>query len=78
MLHEANKVYNYYSCMQSESDPRIKEIWERFVDYELGQLHFVKDIFESTEGRDASEVLPATLPEPIGCEGCWMYSIHPD
>jgi hypothetical protein len=26
LLHEANEVYNYWSCVQSESNPRIKSI----------------------------------------------------
>jgi hypothetical protein len=65
LLHEANEVYNYWSCVQSEGNPRIKKIWERFLDYELGQLQFVRKIFEDTEQRDAEEVLPARLPSPI-------------
>ena len=39
LLHEASEVYNYYSCVQQETNPRIKAIWERFLDYELGHLH---------------------------------------
>jgi hypothetical protein len=65
LLMEACEVYNYWSCMEFEDDPRIRKIWERFVDYELGQLHFVADLFEKHEDRDASELLPKTLPEPI-------------
>src|SRR5215212_6572189 len=38
VLHEAAEVYNYYGCMEQESNPRIRAIWERFVDYELGHL----------------------------------------
>jgi rubrerythrin len=65
LLHEATEVYNYYSCAQQESNRRIKEIWNRFVDYELGQLHFVRELFERIEKRDAAEILPRELPEPI-------------
>lgn len=66
LMHEAMEVYNYYSCVQYETNPRIKEIWSRFLEYELGQLHFVKDLFEKMEKRDASEILPSKLPDPIG------------
>ncbi|WNG13982.1 hypothetical protein [Cystobacter fuscus] len=66
LLHEANEVYNYYSCLQSETNPVLKEVWQRFVDYELGHLHYVKELFQRIEGRDAAEVLPKELPEPIG------------
>jgi len=65
LLHEAVEVYCYYSCLQYESNPRIKEVWQRFVDYELGHLHYVRGLFEQVEKRDAAEVLPAELPEPI-------------
>ena len=65
VLHEANEVYNYYSCVEFEDDPRIKKIWDRFLNYELGQLHFVMGLFEQIEKRDPAEILSATLPEPI-------------
>ena len=65
LLHEATEVYNYYSCAEYENNLRIKRIWERFLDYELGQLRFVADLFEHTERRDAAQVLSASLPAPI-------------
>ena len=65
MMHEAMEAYNYMSCSQYESNPRIKKIWDRFLDYELGQLHHVMEIFKKVENRDPAEVLPETLPEPI-------------
>src|SRR5688572_11171340 len=65
LLHEATEIYNYYSCLQYETNPRIKSIWQRFVDYELGHFHFVMDLFKKTEKRDPAEVVPMSLPEPI-------------
>jgi hypothetical protein len=65
LLHEATEIYNYYSCLQYESNPRIKAIWERFVNYELGHFHFVLGLFQQFEKRDPAEILPAALPEPI-------------
>jgi hypothetical protein len=65
LLHEATEVYNYWSCVESETNPQIKRIWERFLDYELGHLRFVAEVFENTEKRDAAEVLSASLPQPI-------------
>jgi rubrerythrin len=66
LLHEAGEVYNYWSCVESEENPRVKRVWERFLDYELGHLRFVADLFERVEKRDAAAVLPGPLPEPIG------------
>jgi hypothetical protein len=65
LLHEAMEVYNYHSCMRSEDNPRVKAIWERFTDYELGHLHFVMDLFRAREKRDPEEFLPRELPDPI-------------
>jgi rubrerythrin len=65
LLHEATEVYNYHSCASQEPNPRIKAIWERFLDYELGHLNYVAELFKKHEKRDPMEVLPATLPEPI-------------
>ena len=65
LLHEAMEVYNYLGCMTYETNPRVKEIWTRFVDYELGHLHMVMELFKSIENRDPAELLPQTLPEPI-------------
>jgi hypothetical protein len=65
LMHEAMEVYNYMGCSQYETNPRIKAIWDRFLDYELGQLHFVMELFKQVENRDPAEILPATLPEPI-------------
>ncbi len=65
MMLELMEVYTYFSCAAQESNPRIRKIWERFVDYELGHLHTAMALFQQIEGRDPAEVLPATLPEPI-------------
>lgn len=68
VLHEANEVYNYHSCVQQETNPKLKAIWERFLDYELGHLRFAVDLFQKIEGRDAAEILPERLPDPIDYE----------
>jgi len=68
LLSEANEVYTYYSCMVAETNPRIKAIWERFLDYELGHLQVVSELFKKYENRDPAEILPETLPDPIAFE----------
>ncbi len=65
VMHELTEVYNYHGCMEQESNPRIKAIWERFLDYELGHLHMVCELFKKHEKRDPAEILPESLPEPI-------------
>jgi hypothetical protein len=68
LLHEATEIYNYYSCLTYETNPRVKEIWQRFLEYELGHLHHVLELFQKFEKRDAQELLPQSLPEPIAYE----------
>src|ERR671934_596004 len=38
LLHEAVEVYNYWSCLESESDRRVRAVWEQFLEYELGHV----------------------------------------
>jgi hypothetical protein len=68
LLHECNEVYTYWSCLGQEQNPRLKALWDRFLAYELGQLHFVMDLMRKIERRDPEELLPATLPDPIKYE----------
>ncbi len=65
LIYEATEAYNYYSCMETESNPRIKAIWERFLDYELGHLNKVMELFKKYERRDPAEILPEKMPDPI-------------
>jgi rubrerythrin len=66
LLHEATEVYNYYGCVQQEANPRIKAVWERFLDYELGHLAMVRELLKTHDRRDPAEVLQqGALPEPI-------------
>jgi hypothetical protein len=68
LIHEAMEVYNYYSCVEQETNPRIKAMWERFLDYELGHFHHVAELFKQYEQRDPAEIFPAALPEPMRFE----------
>jgi rubrerythrin len=68
LLHEATEVWNYWSCLQDEKDARLKAIWQRFLDYELGHLAAVREVFERREARDPFEIVPSTLPDPIRYE----------
>jgi hypothetical protein len=68
LLHEATEVWNYWSCLEQEEEPRIKKVWARFLDYELGHLALVRELFERVESRDAFSVIPEKLPDPIRYE----------
>jgi hypothetical protein len=65
LLHECNEVYTYWSCLGQEDNPRLRPIWDRFLSYELGHLHFVMDLMRSIEKRDPEALLPEALPDPV-------------
>ncbi|HEY0335714.1 MAG TPA: hypothetical protein VGC70_00125 [Burkholderiales bacterium] len=68
LMHEATEVWNYYGCATQETNPRIKAIWERFLDYELGHLNVAMDLFQRLGNRDPMELLPQETPDPIPYE----------
>ncbi|HYD80154.1 MAG TPA: hypothetical protein VEC06_10130 [Paucimonas sp.] len=68
LLHEATEVYNYYSAMEQETNRRVKAIWERFLDYELGHFHHVAELFKQYEQRDPVEILQGGMPAPLRYE----------
>lgn len=57
MISEASEVWNYAACAEQETNPRLKAMWERFLDYELGHLQLAMQLFKDVERRDPAEVL---------------------
>jgi len=57
VLHEAAEVWNYAGCLAQESNPRVRAIWERFLDYELGHLEVACQMLEAAEGMDRAQLL---------------------
>lgn len=67
--HEFNECYLYHSMMQTESDPRIRAVWELHLDMEVTQLQIACDLMRRYEGREPAEVgLPTALPDPVTFE----------
>jgi hypothetical protein len=65
MLHEAAECYNYWSCVEQETNHHLKAIWERFLDYELGHFHMACDFLKSYEKRDPAEIIVNDFPSPL-------------
>jgi hypothetical protein len=66
LLTEACEVWNYAGALAQETNPRVKAIWERFLDFELGHFQVALKLFKDTERRDPQEVLgDAKLPKFI-------------
>lgn len=64
LLHEFTEVCTYYTCMEDETDPRIKKMWEMFLDFEIGHLKIAADIFKKREKRDPEEVIGTDIVIP--------------
>ncbi|SHG96574.1 hypothetical protein [Massilia sp. CF038] len=65
LLHEATECYNYYSCVEQETNHHVKAIWERFLDYELGHFHMACELFKQFERRDPAEVVTTDFAAPL-------------
>ena len=66
VMHEYTECYLYYSCMQDESDPYIKKVWEEHFEQELKHLKIASDILLRYEGRDFNQLFPtAEFPSLI-------------
>lgn len=68
VMHQYNECYLYYSFMQQESDPRIKQIWELHLNMEIEQLRLACEMLRKYEKRDPEAFLPKELPEPVKFE----------
>ena len=58
LMHEYTECYLYFSVMENESDPRIKEIWREHFEMECAHLKHVADLLKKYEKKPASAVLP--------------------
>jgi rubrerythrin len=68
LMHEANEAWLYHGCAAQEANPRIRAIWERMRDYELGHFQAAAAVLHESTGRDPRELFPAPLPEPFPYE----------
>jgi rubrerythrin len=64
-MMELNEAYLYYSCAQTESDPRIKGIWENFMKMEVTHFSECARLIKKIEGRDIRDLVKADVIEPL-------------
>jgi hypothetical protein len=68
VLHEYNECYMYHSCMVSETDDRMKKMWQRHLENEVEHLRLAVDLMKKYEGKDAAEMYPKELPAALVLE----------
>lgn len=66
LMHEYTECFGYYSCWQSEEDPKIKKIFELHFQDELAHLHKAKELLEKYEHKDYTAVVGnGDFPAPL-------------
>ena len=66
LLHEYTECYLYYSCMMTECDARIRQIWEDCLIQEISHLHKACELLGKYEHKDWQQVIPnGCLPEVL-------------
>ena len=64
--HQYTEAYLYWSAMETETDPRIREIWSRMFDMEIAHLHAAAELLLAYEGRAWQQVMPdPEFPAPL-------------
>ncbi|MEZ0076093.1 hypothetical protein [Planotetraspora sp. GP83] len=66
--HEYNECYMYYSFLETESDRRVRSIWELHLNMELEHLRIATELMRRHDGRDPKEVLAPRFPAPVRFE----------
>lgn len=67
VMHQYTEAYLYYSCMETESEPKIKKIWEKLLYQEISHLHAAVMLLKEEENKDYRQVIgcKTAFPEPL-------------
>jgi hypothetical protein len=65
VLHEYNECWNYYSYMQDETVPRIRQIWELHLGMELEHLRIAAELMRQIEKREPEALIMASGLKPL-------------
>ena len=66
LWHEYAECFVYFSNFSTETDSRIKKIWELCLETEISHLHKAEELLKKYAGKDHLEVIPSPdFPEPL-------------
>jgi hypothetical protein len=60
VLHQWHECWMYWSCMEDETDVRVKALYELHLSMEIEHLRIACELMQNVEKRDPLEVLPST------------------
>lgn len=75
-LHEYNEVYDYYSCLEMETDPRFRAVWERNLQEEFQHVQMMGSLLRKYGGREPEQLMPDRLPKPLVIQPAKDYVNH--
>lgn len=64
-LIQLNEAYNYYSCAETETDDRIKRLWQRFCEMEVEHFQIINQLMQKYERRDMRSVMKSDWIDPL-------------
>lgn len=66
LWHEYAECYLYWSCYMTETDSRIKALWEENLNIEIGHLHKAAELLKKYDGKEWQQVIcDGTFPAPL-------------
>ena len=74
VMHQFTEAYLYWSNFCTETDPRVKEIWEKLFEMEVSHLHAASEMLMKYENKDPVSVVgDANFPSPLVLESNIPY-----
>lgn len=69
LMHQYTECYLYWSCLETETEPNVKKIWERLLDQELSHLAEAAKLLYKLERKEYQQVVgEGTFPAPLKLE----------
>lgn len=65
VIHQYHECWMYYSFMQDETDPRVKQLYELHLNMELEHLRVACDMLREIVGREPEELLPKAVENTV-------------
>jgi hypothetical protein len=68
VLHEYHECWLYWSCLETEVDPRLRALWELHLSMEIEHLRLAARAYEQLEGGDVRALFPSPVEKPMTFE----------
>ena len=66
LMHQYTECYLYWSCVQTETCPAIRDLWQQLLEQEITHLHIAASLLREYERKDWQEVIPhPEFPAPL-------------